>query len=218
MFWYLTLAHLLGDYPFQPNWLVMQKRHTWALLLHGAIHFLFMFGLVGQLRIQILPQLLALTIAHVIVDATKTSLSTKGSLSTQTSYLLDQAIHVALIGITATWINIGLPDATEPLRWGWAVILSGYVFVTYAWGTTERLLTENQSQYHSEVVAQMWPRMLTRAVLFTVGLFLLQDQANIAVLAAVSIPYISGAYRRRALITDLVVTLGTILIVVLVLR
>jgi hypothetical protein len=218
MFWYLFLAHLLGDYPFQPDWLVFRKHHTWALLLHGAIHFALMFLLVGSVRIQVLPQLLALTIAHIIVDATKTTLSTRRSLSMSTSYLLDQAIHLILIALTAVWIEVSLPGEGMLASPGWAVILSGYVFVTYAWGTTERLLTEDQTQYNVEVMAQMWSRMLVRAALFTLGLFLLQTQGGIAILAAVNIPYFSGQFRRRALVTDLVVTLGTILIVLLVMR
>jgi hypothetical protein len=215
MFWYLLLAHLLGDYPFQPHWLVMQKRHTWALLLHGAIHFMFMFVLVGNIRLQLLPQLITLTLAHIIVDATKTTVSTKRSLSLQSSYLLDQAIHLILIALTAIWIERTLPADLNPQAWGWAVILTGYVFVTYGWATTERLLTEDSSQYNKEVISQLWPRMITRAALFTLGLFLLQSQTNVAVLAAANLPYLSGQYRRRALVTDLAVTVGTTITVLL---
>jgi hypothetical protein len=215
MFWYLLLAHLLGDYPFQPHWLVMQKRHTWALLLHGAIHFMFMFVLVGNIRLQLLPQLIALTLAHIIVDATKTTVSTKRSLSLQSSYLLDQAIHLILIALTAIWIERTLPADLNPQAWGWAVILTGYVFVTYGWATTERLLTEDSSQYNKEVISQLWPRMITRAALFTLGLFLLQSQTSVTILAAANLPYLSGQYRRRALVTDLAVTVGTTITVLL---
>jgi hypothetical protein len=217
MFWYLLLAHLLGDYPFQPYWLVVNKRHAWALLLHGAIHFMFMFALAGNVRLQILPQLIVLTIAHIIIDATKTTVSTKRSLSTQSSYLIDQAIHLILIALTAFWIERSLPANLSPQAWGWAVILTGYVFVTYGWATTERLLTENSSQYNEEVISQLWPRMIARAALFTLGLFLLQSQTSVAVLAAVNLPYLSGQYRRRALVTDLAVTVGTTITVLLAL-
>jgi hypothetical protein len=215
MFWYLFLAHLLGDYPFQPSWLVVNKRHAWALLLHGAIQFLFMFVLVGQIRLQLLPQLLTLTIAHIIVDALKTTISTKGSLSTPSSYLLDQAIHLLLIALTAFWIEGSMPVGLSPQSWGWVVILAGYVFVTYTWATTERLLTENSPQYNLEVVSQARPRMIARAALFTLGLFLLQSQTSVAVLAVVNLPYLSGQYRRRALVTDLAVTVGTTITVLL---
>jgi hypothetical protein len=215
MFWILFLAHLLGDYPFQPNWLVANKRHTWALLLHGAIHFMFVFVLVGQSRLQLLPQLLVLAVAHIIIDATKTSLSTKQSLSMQSSYLLDQAIHLVLLALTALWIEGSITPASDTNTWGWAVILSGYVFVTYAWGTTERLLTENLPQYNEEVIAQMSTRMIARAAFLTLALFLLQRPSSLALLAAINIPYLSGNYRRRALVTDLMVTLATVAIVLI---
>jgi hypothetical protein len=216
MFWYLVLAHLLGDYPFQPDWLVANKRRTWALLLHGTIHFMFMFVLVGQVRLQLLPQLLTLTVAHVIVDAMKTRLSTRQSLTVASSYILDQAIHVVLISLTAYWIGISMPADLTSQTWGWAVILSGYVFVTYVWGTSERLLTDSLPRYKAEVIAQMWPRMISRAALFTLGLFLLSRQTNVTLLASLSLPYLSGVYRRRALVTDLIVTLATTVIVFLV--
>jgi hypothetical protein len=206
MFWYLALAHLLGDYPFQPNWLVEQKRHAWALALHGAIHFMFMFVLVGQVRLQLLPQLLALTAAHIIVDATKTSLSQKQSLSMQASYVLDQAIHFVLIALTAYWIGLSLPTQLTSQTWGWAVVLAGYVF------------TETLPRYNDEVVAQQWPRMISRAALFTLGLFLLARQEGIVLLATVNLPYLSGQYRRRALFTDVLVTLVALAVVLLAMR
>ncbi len=217
MFWYLILAHLLGDYPFQPDWLVLNKRQTWALLLHGAIHFMFMFVLAGRVRLQVIPQLLALTTAHIIVDATKTGISNRQSLSVSTSYLLDQAIHLVLITLTTLWINSSLPGLQEPTNWGWAAILAGYVFVTYAWGTSERLLTEGMPDYNAEVVTQMWSRMATRAAFFTLATYIGLRQVNIGILAAVSVPYFSGEFRRRALITDLLVSLGTTGIVLLAL-
>jgi hypothetical protein len=77
------------------------------------------------------------------------------------------------------------------------------------------LLTEQSSQYNKEVISQLWPRMITRAALFTLGLFLLQSQTNVAVLATANLPYLSGQYRRRALVTDLVVTVGTTITVLL---
>jgi hypothetical protein len=218
MFWYLYLAHLLGDYPFQPNWMVVNKRHAWALLLHGAIHFLFMFVLVGQARFQLLPQLLTLTTAHVILDALKYTGSEKRGLSVQSAYLIDQGIHIVLVLLTAFWIERSVAGQLVPSSWHWSVIATAYVFITYAWATTERLLTENSAQYNQEVVSQAGPRMIVRAVLLTLALYLVDRQVYLVFLAAVSLPYISGKYRRRALITDIAVTVLTTLFVLLVIR
>jgi hypothetical protein len=213
MFWYLVLAHLLGDYPFQPDWLVKQKRHAWALLLHGAIHFLLMFAIVGQPRLRLLPQLLALTAAHIIVDATKSTISSRGSLSFGTSYVLDQVIHIVLIALTAFWIEADLSTGIGPQSWGWAVILAGYVFVTYTWANSERLLTTSTPQYNEEVIEQTWARMISRAALFTLAILLINGQSNVTILAAISLPYLSGKHRLRALITDLGITVLTAFIV-----
>lgn len=215
MFWILFLAHLLGDYPFQPNWLVANKHRTWALLLHSAIHFLFMFVLVRQVRLLILPQLIYLTIAHMLTDAAKTTISSKGPLTVQSSYLLDQLIHIVLIWLTATWIETSIPAVIAVLSWEWMVIAAGYVFVTYVWMTTERLLTENSPQYNHEVITQVWPRMITRTVFFTIGLILFHSQVNAILLALVNIPYFSGKYRGRALLTDLAVAILTTIVVLI---
>ncbi len=53
MFWNLFLAHLLGDYPLQPMWLVRSKSQIWGLVLHGSIHLLTLLLLAGPFRGEI---------------------------------------------------------------------------------------------------------------------------------------------------------------------
>ncbi len=214
-FWLLFLAHILGDYPLQPNWLVAKKRHPWALLLHVVIHFVLMFALIGPARMRLLLPLLALTLAHLILDASKITISNNRPISIGAAYLIDQAIHLMLIGGTAFWIESALPANMALQPSAWPAIVSGYVLVTSAWSATEKILTEHQPAYNHEVQTLAWPRTLTRAGLLTIWLILAQTQYPILPFLAVSLPYISGQFRKRALITDLVVTFVTAVIVTL---
>jgi hypothetical protein len=205
-FWLLFLAHLLGDYPLQPNWLVAKKRHPWALFLHVVIHFVLMFALMGQARLRLLPQLLVLTIAHFILDASKITISSKRPVQIGAAYLIDQAIHLVLIAGTAFWIESVLPGDLAFQPSAWPALGCGYVLVTSAWSATERILTEHQPSYNQEVLTQAWPRNLARAGLFTLWLLLAQTQYAVIPILAVNLPYLSGQFRKRALLTDLAVT------------
>jgi hypothetical protein len=215
MFWLLFLAHLLGDYVFQPDWLVANKHRRWALALHATIHFLLMFILVGQARYFLLPQIAALTIAHVLIDAMKLYFASKRPDAGRSAYLIDQALHILFTAIIAYWIEGSLPSnlASEPSTW--PAIACGYILATYAWATTERLLSVNEKQYNHEVILQTWPRMISRAGLLTVWLVLAQSYSGITLLFVANLPYLSGKYRLRALLTDVAVTLVTAAIVLL---
>lgn len=214
-FWLLFLAHLLGDYPLQPNWLVAKKRHPWALILHVATHFALMFVLIGPARTRLLPQLIILTVAHLVLDASKITISTRRPVSIGAAYVIDQAIHLVLIAGTALWIESVLSADMALQSSAWPAIACGYVFVTSAWSATERILTEHQPSYNHEVRTLAWPRNLTRAGLLTIWLFLAQTQYPIIPFLGVSLPYISGQFRKRALLTDLAVTLLAAVIVTL---
>jgi hypothetical protein len=39
MILYLFFAHLIADFPLQPNWIVMNKNRLGILTLHVTIHF-----------------------------------------------------------------------------------------------------------------------------------------------------------------------------------
>jgi hypothetical protein len=215
MFWILFLAHLLGDYVFQSNWLVANKHRRWGLALHAAIHFLLMFTLVGKARFHLLPQLVALTIAHMLIDSMKLNFTSNTPGAGIFAYIMDQALHILVIAITAYWIEGSLPPnlASEPSTW--PAIACGYILATYAWATTERLFSANDPQYNHEVILQTWPRMISRAGLLTVWLFLVESYSGITLLFVANIPYLSGKYRLRALLTDVTVTLVAAAIVLL---
>lgn len=230
MFGILLFAHLLGDYPLQTNWIVKAKRTWVGLTLHVTLHFLVLLILVGPARRVLLPYLLLLTTSHFAVDTLKTLAGQLWPRQVNGPYLLDQLLHVLFMVLIAAWIQARVPEADVPTAAPWMRYATALLFATYVWFVSERVLTHNNPTYQLEVAAQKWPRMATRAVLLAIFLgifYLFGDNAQavqalsgqpailpVTALAPLplSMPYLSGQYRRRALLTDLTVTLVTALI------
>lgn len=71
----IILAHLLGDYVFQNNWMANQKTSRWGpALIHGAIHSLIYYALavwVAPLETplwQIILGVLVIGATHAVID------------------------------------------------------------------------------------------------------------------------------------------------------
>ncbi len=202
MFWNLFLAHLLGDYPLQPMWLVRSKSQMWGLVLHASIHFLTLLLLVGSYRSEIWLQILILTIFHFLVDVVKYR-STDGRPEwTVSSYFIDQGVHLLSIVIAAAWIDSIVPDPSAAFNTALLIYISGYILVTHVWFVTEKTVSHANAGYNKEVQSTLWPRMIARAVFMTVllavGTFAIGG-------AALLVPYYKDTYWRRALITDFII-------------
>ncbi len=203
MFWNLFLAHLLGDYPLQPMWLVRSKSQMWGLVLHGSIHLLTLLLLVGSFRTEIWPQILALAIFHFFVDVVKYRATEGRPEWTVSSYFIDQTVHILSIIVVAAWIDTIVPEAGAAFNTALLIYISGYIVVTHVWFVTEKTITHAESEYNEEVQTTLWPRMISRATFLTV--LLAVGAFGIGIAAAVQLPYSRDTHRRRALITDLVV-------------
>ncbi len=203
MFWNLFLAHLLGDYPLQPMWLVRSKSQIWGLVLHASIHLLTLLLLVGPFRSVIWPQILALAIFHFFVDVVKYRLTDSHPEWVVSSYFVDQAIHLTSIIVVTTWINSIVPEAGAAFNSALLITISGYILVTHVWFVTEKTVTHAEPDYNQEVQLTLWPRMISRATFLTV--LLAVGAFGIGFAAAVQLPYSRDTHWRRALITDLVV-------------
>ncbi len=203
MFWNLFLAHLLGDYPLQPMWLVRSKSQMWGLVLHGSIHLLTLLLLVGSFRAEIWPQILALAIFHFFVDVVKYRTTEGRPEWTVSSYFIDQTVHILSIIVATAWINSIVPEAGAAFNTALLIYVSGYIVVTHVWFVTEKTITHAESEYNEEVQTTLWPRMISRATFLTV--LLAVGAFGIGIAAAVQLPYSRDTLWRRALITDLVV-------------
>ena len=102
----LLLAHVLADFTLQTNWINARKRHPAGLLLHGAIVLLTAHLTLGQ---SFAPALVALTLAHVAIDAIKTW----GGFRNLTAFALDQGAH----GATLIAVALCTPDLWAQGAW-----------------------------------------------------------------------------------------------------
>ncbi len=211
MFWNLFLAHLLGDYPLQPMWLVRSKSQMWGLVLHASIHLLTLLLLVGSFRNEIWPQVLALTFFHFGVDVVKYRLTEARPEWVTSSYFVDQTIHVLSILVVAAWIDSVVPEAGPSFNTALLITISGYILIAHVWFVTEKTFSHADLGYNREVQLMLWPRMIARASFLTV--LLAVGTIGFGIAAALQLPYYRDTYWRRALTTDLVVAgVGAVLI------
>lgn len=97
----LFLAHLLGDFLFQPgSWVKAKERSklkSWQLYAHSAVHFILIMILVADLKFWYWA--LLLTIIHFTVDILKIYIQFRKK---QTFLFIDQIIHFFVICLV--WI------------------------------------------------------------------------------------------------------------------
>ncbi len=99
----LILAHLLGDFIFQPNsWVAakeQKKLKAWQLYIHALIHFALITLLVWQTAF--IKWALLLTGAHLITDILK--LYFHKEQTKRLWFFIDQLFHFVLIIIVWSW-------------------------------------------------------------------------------------------------------------------
>ena len=100
---YLTLlAHLLGDYVFQPNCIARWKsRSLTGVLAHGAIVTLTTLACTALADSSWWPYALLIGIIHTGIDVIRARLlHPNGPVEELIWYLLDQLAHLSVIGLT----------------------------------------------------------------------------------------------------------------------
>jgi hypothetical protein len=119
MFFALLLAHLLGDFLFQPKWLVEKKgKQLWPLLCHGSVHYasawtcLLIFTPAVFLSIYGQAVVLGYSIAHLIIDKLKSLfIKHKTRRDNVQTFLFDQLLHIIVIAIAACLLARSSPAA-----------------------------------------------------------------------------------------------------------
>ncbi len=90
----LFLAHLLGDFIFQPYALVKFKEQSnKGIALHSAIHFVLLCLLWWPTHFILFYGYLAVALVHGIIDRTKITLQRKG-VSFKKGFFADQVLHL----------------------------------------------------------------------------------------------------------------------------
>lgn len=101
----LMLAHLLGDFVFQPgSWVrdkEQKKYRSIKLYLHGLIHLLLIVILTWQDDMLIVALLIA--VSHIAIDAVK--LQWQHEQTKRVWFFIDQFLHLVVL-IVAVWFII----------------------------------------------------------------------------------------------------------------
>jgi hypothetical protein len=216
MIWTLLLAHFLGDFPLQPDWMVRRKRELGMLALHAGVHFVLMILLVGKIRSFIWPHILVLSGFHLIQDCSKIVLTDRWPQQRVFLFFLDQLLHFAAIWGLFAWISASFPNIDTVAKPLWAIIGIAYLVSTYAWYISERVIHMDDSSFLQNIEATKFPRILVRSGL--VSLFWLVrawDGAGLAL--AILSPYPATEFRKRAILSDFGVSLAVILFLFLTL-
>jgi hypothetical protein len=107
----LYLGHLLGDFVFQPGWLVVAKRRgVKGLLIHtGIIGACTAIILIGEIAAVWNIILLAMA-AHAGIELITIRMRTFRHMSGLSVFLIDQAMHivslVVLVYVATPWIDV----------------------------------------------------------------------------------------------------------------
>ena len=206
MIWLLLLAHFLGDFLLQSNWMARRKSEFLVLSLHVGIHFILMVILIGSLRSLIWPYLLLITFEHFGQDLLKLYLTDLWPGHRVLLYFVDQLIHFSIIWGVVVWIGVVQPEIGSILKPDWAIIAIAYLIVTKVWYITERIMFHSEPAYLQVVEDTKFSRMITRSGMISIfALLRAGSRFNLAFI--ISFPYPASNFRKRLVISDLSISL-----------
>ena len=133
----LLFAHIIADFVLQTSGMVATKRRPLTMAIHGAVVLGTAIIATGSLS----PWLLALTGAHLAIDAAKTLSGRRGIWP----FLADQAAHLAtLIALTLVQPDLMAQGvwAACPLLAPLMALTAGAIFTTRAGGFAVGLLMD----------------------------------------------------------------------------
>ncbi|MXO06900.1 DUF3307 domain-containing protein [Flavobacterium sp. HBTb2-11-1] len=125
----LLLAHLLGDFIWQPNsWVAdkeLKKHKSVYLYIHILLHGVLAAVLAGE--INFIPYAAVIAVMHGIVDLIK--LNFQKPKTKRTWFVVDQIAHILiLIGIVLLYENKPIPDFWNDNQF-W-ILLVGFLLLT----------------------------------------------------------------------------------------
>jgi hypothetical protein len=210
MVWQILLAHFIGDFVLQTDWMIRQKQKPGVLTLHVSIHFGVMLLLAGQLRSAIWPYLLLIALVHLVQDILKILLTNRRPHLAIHYFILDQVMHYFIIWGVITWFHLMNDHISSPEKPFWIIVSLAYLLVTYVWFISERFINLSNAEYVKNINETKFSRMLARFGLLS--LFLLVRGWVLPGLAfIIPTPYPTSKYQQRALLTDLSVSVLSML-------
>lgn len=187
--------------------MAQRKTNFWVLLLHVSIHFLLLLVILFPASSIIWPYLLALAAFHFVNDASKNWLKIHRPTWVAWPYLVDQFIHISSLVLFASWIYANTKGLLVALPLPVAILTAGLVLVTFFWEITEKVLGAGAGPFMKEKPAWRWKRLALRAGFYAA--ILLSRQAILPYALALSpwLPYANSPAGKRALLTDVLVSL-----------
>ncbi len=143
LFLKLLLAHLLGDFVFQPtSWVIDKKKYknrSPYLYLHLGVHA-FLLAIVLQFDAQYWLGVLCILISHYLVDWAKLEL--QGKWKDGYLFFADQAVHIAVL------LMIAVLYADSDINWAdlysskHLLLLCAVITVTYTASVSMRVVMD----------------------------------------------------------------------------
>ncbi len=125
----LLIAHLLGDFIFQPNKWVTEKEkrklRSPKLYLHILLHILLTFICIWEIKLWYVP--LTIGISHFIIDASKLLIQTKKTK--RLLFFIDQVLHIAVIFLIWMYVKeVAFTFKIDESHW---LLITCVLFLTF---------------------------------------------------------------------------------------
>ncbi len=171
MFWLLLLSHILADYPLQTDGMVRAKKQLSGLLMHVFIHFVTMLAILTYMTELEVDScfMLALSISclHLAIDHWKNVLSRLQSTWGIFTYLQDQSLHlISLVVVCFIYQQVDLIELFS-VENQLVFDVIGFVLITHIWFVTERVFAKNNTIKLQWLNRMMWPRMMSRGLIYS---------------------------------------------------
>ena len=175
MFWTILLCHFIADYPLQTDGMVVAKKTLTGLVMHVSIHLITMIAvLCGILNLPATAGTslaLAVSLFHFAIDFWKNVLFRLKPDWIIFSYVQDQILHIlSILLVTFIWQEYSGNNMFS-IENKTLLFATGLVLVTNTWFITERVLSYQHPDYQQWVIAKMWPRMMLRAMFYSLAIF-----------------------------------------------
>ncbi|MDY0090181.1 MAG: DUF3307 domain-containing protein [Flavobacteriaceae bacterium] len=103
----ILLAHLAGDFVFQPKkWVEDRSKNGYKsvyLYLHIAVHFLLLILLFAAELQAVFSYILLIVLSHFLIDLGKIYLERTNRFSTLTLFITDQLLHFSVLTGVVFW-------------------------------------------------------------------------------------------------------------------
>ncbi|MBA6157038.1 DUF3307 domain-containing protein [Tenacibaculum sp. S7007] len=132
LFLKLLIAHLLGDFVFQPkSWVKDRKKKkikSLKLYAHIGVHALLLFLLL-EFNIKYIGGILLIIVSHFLIDLGKVYLQKKNTK--RILFFVDQALHLLFIGFAFLLYESAAFNFSEVMNQQNLLLIACLIFVTY---------------------------------------------------------------------------------------